>query len=246
MPDSTAPPADPAAATPSAPAARGYYQKAQLEDLALGESVLAAARLNAAALDEQDITALYLDGFDTVVKESRQRASESGQAKETSKAATDLTGQAAADLAAALQKIQSSAKQKHKMLDEDGDPATNFPTDGYLIGTRLDANRAILLQSGDTLVLRAKADSLPGFKTAEKITVVEDLLAAYRGKSGDQQETLKEKEIARLDRDELLHILNTRRSSIQHAADAVWPHSQETNRPIRKTFGLPLTRAMGM
>ena len=34
--------------------------------------------------------------------------------------------------------------------------------------------------------------------------------------------------------------------SIQHAADAVWPHSLEANRPIRKTLGLPLTRAMGM
>ncbi len=102
MPDSTTPPADPAPATPAAPAARGYYQKAQLEDLALGESILAAARENAIALDEQDITALYLS------------------------------------------------------------------------------------------------------------------------------------------------LLNTRRASIQHAADAVWPHSQETNRPIRKTFGLPLTRAMGM
>ena len=44
----------------------------------------------------------------------------------------------------------------------------------------------------------------------------------------------------------LLHVLNTRRASIQHAADAIWPHSQEANRPIRKTFGLPLTRAMGM
>ena len=44
----------------------------------------------------------------------------------------------------------------------------------------------------------------------------------------------------------LLHILNTRRASIQHAADAIWPHSQEANRPIRKTFGLPLTRAMEM
>lgn len=43
-----------------------------------------------------------------------------------------------------------------------------------------------------------------------------------------------------------LGLLNTRRSSTQHAADAVWPHSQEANRPIRKTFGLPLTRAMGM
>ena len=42
------------------------------------------------------------------------------------------------------------------------------------------------------------------------------------------------------------HILNTRRSSIQHAAEALWPHSLEANRPIRKTFGLPLTRAMGI
>jgi hypothetical protein len=126
MPDSITPPAEPSAATP---ATRGYDQNSQLEDLALGESIPAAA------LDEQDITALYLDGFDTVVKESRQRASESGQAKEDSKAATDLAGQAATDLVTALQQIQSSAKQKHKMLDEDGDPATNFPTDGYLIGT---------------------------------------------------------------------------------------------------------------
>ncbi|MGL4400260.1 MAG: hypothetical protein ACRCXD_10360, partial [Luteolibacter sp.] len=218
MPDSTTPPADPST---SAPAARGYYQKAQLEDLALAESILTAARDNAADLDEQDISALYLDGFDTVVKESRKRATESGQAKEGSKAATDLTSKAATDLVTGLQKVQSSAKQKHKMLDEDGDPATNFPTDGYLIGTRLNASRAVLLQSADTLILRAKADSLPGFKTAAKIKVVEDLLAEYRGKSGDQQEVLKEKEIARLDRDELLHILNTRRASIQHAADAV-------------------------
>ena len=76
--------------------------------------------------------------------------------------------------------------------------------------------------------------------------VMRKVLATYRGKSGDQQETLKEKEIARLDRDELLHILNTRRSSIQHAADAIWPWNDEAHRPIRKTFALPLTRPMGM
>jgi hypothetical protein len=35
-------------------------------------------------------------------------------------------------------------------------------------------------------------------------------------------------------------------SSIQHAADAVWSWSYEPNIPIRKTFGLPLTRPMGM
>jgi hypothetical protein len=199
-----------------------------------------------AALDEQDITTLYLDGFDAAVKEARKRASETARAREDAMAATELTGQAATALLTALQKIQSAAKQKHKMLDEDGDPATNFPTDGYLIGTRLNASRAVLLQSSDTLIARAKADSLPGFKTPEKIDAVGTLLAAYRGNSGDQQQSAKDKELARLDRDELLHVLNTRRSAIQHAADAVWPYSEETNRPVRKTCGLPLTRPMGM
>ncbi len=243
MPDSTTPPAVPSA---PAPQKRGYYQQGQLEDLVLAESILTASRDNAAALDEQDITTLYLDGFDAAVMEARARASETGQAREDAKAATELTGQAATALVTTLQKIQSAAKQKHKMLDEDGDPATNFPTDGYLIGTRLNASRAVLLQSGDTLIARAKADSLPGFKTPEKITAVETLLAAYRGNSGDQQQSTKEKELARLDRDELLHVLNTRRSAIQHAADALWPYSTEANRPIRKTYGLPLSRPMGM
>jgi hypothetical protein len=243
MSDTTTPPAD---SPVPAPRTRGYYQQGQLEDLALAESVLTAGRANAAALLEQDITDIYLDGFQSVVTESRGRASESGQAKEDAKAATGLTGKAAADLTTALQQIQSSAKQKHKMLDEDGDPETNFATDGYLIGTRLNANRPALLQNAETLIVRIKADSLPGFKTPAKITAVETLLAAYRGKTGEQQETTKDKELARLDRDELLHVLNTRRSSIQHAADALWPWSDEAHRPIRKTFGLPLTRPMGM
>ncbi|MBC8127867.1 MAG: hypothetical protein H8M99_12070 [Gloeobacteraceae cyanobacterium ES-bin-144] len=42
-----------------------------------------------------------------------------------------------------------------------------------------------------------------------------------------------------------LHILNTRRASIQHAADVIWPWSDEANRPTRKTFALPLNRPRG-
>ena len=243
MSQETIPPVIPPAA---APRTRGYYNKSQLEDLALAESIAAATAPYLVELDDQDISAEYLAGFSAAIAETRTRASESGQAQEDSRAATELAGQAATDLTTALQKIQSSAKQKHKMLAEDGDPETNFPTDGYLIGVRLNASRAVLLQSGDTLVLRVKADSLPGFKTPAKIAVVEDLLAAYRGKAGEQQEILKDKELARLGRDELLHVLNTRRSSIQHAADALWAWNIEAHRPIRKTFALPLTRPMGM
>ncbi|MEY4570232.1 MAG: hypothetical protein RLZZ398_1671 [Verrucomicrobiota bacterium] len=63
----------------------------------------------------------------------------------------------ATDLAAALQKIQSSAKQKHKMLDEDGAPATNFSTDGYLIGTRLDARLSVTISRNTGRFLKSRA-----------------------------------------------------------------------------------------
>jgi hypothetical protein len=241
--NSTSPAVTPPAATATP---RGYFNQAQLEDLALAELVLGAARSNASALAEQDITAAYLDGFAAHVAETRNRASESGQGKVDAKAATELAGEAAASLFTALQQIQSAAKQKHKMLAEDGDPATNFSTEGYLIGTRLNGSRAALLQNAATLITRIKADSLPGFKTPEKIAAVETLLATYKGKENDQAEITRDKELTRLDRDDLVHVLNTRRSSIQHAADAIWPWSVEANRPIRKTLALPLNRPLGM
>ncbi len=225
---------------------RSYFNRAQLEDLDLAELILAATRSNAAELAEQDITAAYVDGFADHVDETRARASESGQGKEEAKAATELAGTAATALFTALQQIQSAAKQKHKMLAEDGDPATNFSTEGYLIGTRLNGSRAALLQNAATLILRIKADSLPGFKTPEKIAAVETLLSTYKGKEADKTEATRDKELTRLDRDDLIHVLNTRRSSIQHAADAIWPWSIEANRPIRKTFALPLNRPLGM
>jgi hypothetical protein len=241
---------EPTAATGTPPPAttrtRGYFNQAQLEDLDLAETVLTAATAHAAALEEQDITAAYLAGFSQMVAEARQRATQSGHGHEESRQATASAIKAAAELHTALQRVQSAAKQKHKMLAEDGDPATDFPTDGYLIGSRLNGSRAALLQSAETLIARAKTDSLPGFKTPEKTAALDALLAAYRAAEGDQQDTSRTKEISRLTRDELLHTLNTRRSAIQHAADSLWPWSDEALRPIRKTFSLPLNRPLGM
>ena len=58
---------------------------------------------------------------------------------------------------------------------------------------------------------------------------------------------------SRIDRDTLLNSINRRRAAIQHAADALWPATDalwpatdEANRPTRKTFGIPLNRAMGL
>ena len=244
MSDTTTPPsADP---TPDAPRTRGYFNQSQTEDLDLANSTLAAARSHPAEMTGQDITVAWLGQFEAALTEARGRSSATGQQGEEAKQATAGATTAAADLVKGLKQIQSSAKQKHQMLAEDGDPATNFLTDGYLIGTRLDASRAILLQSADALITRTKADSLPGFKTPDKILVVENLLKAYRGTTDDQQDATKDKELSRIDRDTLLNSINRRRAAIQHAADALWPASDEANRPIRKTFAIPLNRAMGL
>lgn len=229
-----------------APAQRGYFNRGQLEDLDLADSVFSAAESHPEEMTSRDITPAWLSGLGAALAEARRRASATGQQVGEAKQATSEAAKAAAKLVTALKQIQSSAKQKHQMLAEDGDPETNFPTDGYLIGTRLDASRAILRQSADTLIARAKADSLPGYKTPDKITPVEALLTAYLGTEDDQQETTRDKELSRIDRDTLLNSINRRRAAIQHAADALWPATEEANRPIRRTFSIPLNRAMGL
>ncbi len=122
------------------------------------------------------------------------------------------------------------------MLAIDDDPATNFPIGGYLMHTRMNRSRPVLLQTAETLIARATEDSLPGYKTPEAIKFVSDLLAAYREDKADQQETTRTKELARLNRDELIDLLNHHRSAVQHTADALLPWSTKASRPTRKTF----------
>lgn len=246
MPDSTTPvpPADSIAAQPSA--ARGYFNKEQIDDIALAESILNAAGANQPALATRDIDAAFLTRFSDLTAEARGRAATAAAGTGDAQEATLETSAAAKVLYTALQGIQSAAKQKHRMLAIDGDPATNFPTDGYLMHTRINQSRPVLLQSAEALIARATEDSLPGYKTPEAIQAVKDLLAAYRRDAADQQETTRTKELARLDRDELIELLNHHRSAVQHAADALWPWSAETSRPTRKTFSLPLTRPLNL
>jgi hypothetical protein len=47
-------------------------------------------------------------------------------------------------------------------------------------------------------------------------------------------------------RDKLIKTINTRRSAIQHAADAIWPYSEEENAAQRKAFELPQNRPLSM
>ncbi len=249
MPDTStltppAPTAQPANAAPKPERRpRGYFNQAQLEDLVLAEDVLAAA-LNpsrSAALAGRQIGADYVAGLATAIGRARDKTSDTGQAGDVSAAATlNATGSERA-LLVALQGIQSAAKQKKRMLEEAGDATTTFTTDGYLIGARLNPSHAVLLQGAETLIKKAKSDALPGYDAAG-IKAVEDAVKDYKEAAGGQDDAEEGAGTDRLQRDRLIAKINSRRIAIQHAADALWPYTNPDNRPVRRTFKLPLAR----
>ena len=249
MPDPTpTPPAPTPAPTPTPapqPKPRGYFNQGQLDDLATAESVLAACKNHADELATRDIDAAYVTGLAAAIKEARDKTTATGQAADGSGAATLNAGDAERALLTALHGIQSAAKQKHKMLAEDENPATNFPTDGYLIGKRLNPNHAVFVQNADALIAKAAADSLPGYKTPESIAAVQAALDTYKAADSGQQNAEEDRFTDRSDRDALLTKINARRQAIQHAADALWPYTEDASRPIRKSFQLPLSRPLG-
>ena len=241
MPDPIPPTPAPAPAGDPTPKPRGYFNQAQLDDIETAENVLAAAQDHAEDLAGRQITADYLAGFATAIGQARTKTSETGQAADNTGAATLNAAGAERDLVVALQGVQSAAKQKHRMLDEDDDPATNFSTDCYLIGQRLNPNRAALLQNADTLIAKARADDLPGYAAAG-IKTVTDALDAYKKAGTSQQSGEEDRGTDIAQRDALIKKINVRRMAIQHAADALWPYTAKTTRPIRKAFQLPLSR----
>jgi len=225
---------------------RGYFNKSQLEDLVTAETVLAAARKNAAALVKRRVDDKYLKGLEDAIKEARRRLTDAGQSVDAAQAANlKATGKERV-LVIALQGIQSAAKQLHKMLAEDDDATTNFPLDGYLIGERLNVSRADLLQNAEALIAKATADKLPGYDDPADIKAVQDALIAYRGSETESDNADSDQVSDTTSRDKLMKTINTRRSATQHAADAIWPYTDEANAGQRKAFELPQNRPLGV
>jgi hypothetical protein len=230
----------------AAPKPKGYFNKAQLEDIEVAEDIHAAASAasRAAAFAGQDITAEYLTGLAAAIAQARAKTTETGQDADEGQAATINAGDAEKELVVLLQKIQSAAKQKQRMLAEDDDPETNFSLDGYLFNRKLNTSRALLLQNAAALKTKAENDSLPGFKTPEAIQSITDAIEAYGGATGEQKEGDVEAGEDRGSRDKLIRKINARRIAIQHAADSLWPYTGEDNGPVRKLFHLPKSRPM--
>jgi hypothetical protein len=220
---------------------RGYFNQGQLEDIKLAESILQAARnpRHSPSLAGKEITEEYLAGLESAIALARLKVAGTGQAQSGQQPATLNASDAERNLITILQAIQSAAKQKHRMLEEEG---SAFATDGYLIGQRLNANRATLLQNAATLAAKAGADALPGYKTPESLAAIEGAIAGFKRATITQHERDQETAEDRIARDKLIKRINARRIAIQHAADALWPYSESDNAPIRRAFQIPLDR----
>ncbi len=231
------------AETADAPRQRGYFNQAQLADVTEAEAILAAARQpeHTATLQTQQIDATYLDGLADALLAARRKITETGEGSGTKKSATLRVRGTERTLVTALQSIQSAAKQKRRMLDEDDDPTTNFSTEGYLIGRRLNPNRPTLLQNADALLAKATADDLPGHPP-ERIAEIDAAKAAFRDDTAHQADTLEETATDRIERDKLVRKINSRRYAIQNAADRLYPYWNDDLDPTRRLFKLPVDR----
>lgn len=140
-----------------------------------------------------------------------------------------------------LHGIQGAAKQMQRLLEADGDTSTHFDTTPYLIGQRLNPNKATLLQNADTLIALAEAAALPGLDTSEL-----DLIKIHLGDDRDARDGQGgANEIAgteRMERDGLIKRINGLRIALQHAADRAYPYTDDTNDAARTAFHLPLDR----
>ncbi len=75
---------------------------------------------------------------------------------------------------------------------------------------------------------------------------VEDALEAYRGSETESANADSDQVNETTSHDKLIKTINTRRSATQHAADAIWPYTDEANAGQRKAFELPQNRPLSL
>jgi hypothetical protein len=221
-------------ATASKPKRRSALNTRQVAELDLTEEVaiVAAKPEFAPALARLELDAAFLSALRGEITSTRQLA---GGAVSKTVAKQDITRVEKGlrdDLSALLKDVQKAAKQKV------ADGANRSLLNKYLVGERIDRNRARIEQVAVSFIAHAPADNLPGID-AEVIGQMQDALEAYdqieSAQSGAQGD-------ASTDRRTLAGIvldIARRRRRIQHAADRAWPARNRDNAPIRRQFKLP-------
>ncbi len=211
---------------------RGQLNKAHLRKLTKAEGVAQAAKKSdySTHLATREITPEYVSDFSDDTDAARIKAAEAVQFSTASKTATADEFKAAHILLASLKEVQKAAKQKYARTNR-------IVLADYFVGKKLNGNRANLLQTSQTILNKAGIDTLPGITNA-KVIELKDLRAAWITSNNIQKTNVSAAQSARAELKTMLKSIEDRKVAIQLAADAEWPHADESNAAVRREFGL--------
>ena len=219
-------------AEPKPKRTRGSLNKAHLRKLTKAEGVGQAAENtdHAAPLAAREIDAAFVTRFLSDTDDARTKAAAALQHSTATQSATAAEGKAAHTLLAGMQEVQKAAKQKYARTNR-------IALGDYFVGQKLNGNRPNLLQTSQTILNKLAADTLPGITTA-KVKKLGTLRQGWIDANATQTESSTAAQRARAELKTMLKSIEDRQAAIQLAADAEWPHTDESNAALRKEFGL--------
>lgn len=233
MPDPTPPPApDPEKKKRT----RGVLNKAQAAALTKAEQICLSAQkaVHAPKLAARDIAGAFVTTLVTDVDSARKKAALAVRDTTSTRSATLSEESAERDLLAALHEVQAAARQKYARSE----PAKLLD---YLIGTRLNQSRPLLELNSETIIEKLGPDTLPGI-TAGKVTDLINARIAYIAANATQGGSKSDAMSDHALLGEMIESITDRRLTIQFAADAEYPCSDDKCHGPRKEFSLPLSR----
>jgi len=211
---------------------RGLLNQVHLRKLTKAEYIAQAAQQTERAplLGARDIADTLVSKLLTDIEDARGKAAEAVNHSTAGQSATAHENKAAYALVGALQEVQKAAKQKYARTNR-------IALGDYFVGKKLNGSRPNLLQTSQSIINKLATDTLPGI-TAAKVKKLGTLRQTWIDANAAQTDAATAAQNARAELRTMLQSIEDRRVAIQLAADAEWPHTDESNAAVRREFGL--------
>src|SRR5260221_7802971 len=217
---------------------RGVLNQKHTRALNRAEQIVAAAQNEerTAALAAREISKDIVDQLQTDVGAARDKATEAVVSTTARRTATVEEAGAAKALLGGLNEVQKAAKQKSARTNR-------IALTDYFIGGSLNGSRPNLMQTSQTILDKVAVDALPGV-TPAKIKTLKAARQTWIDANMTQTSNATAARTQRAELKTMLKSIEDRKVTIQLAADAEWPHTDEANAGLRREFGLTATRPL--
>ena len=188
----------------------------------------------AALLAAREITAAFITQLVADILACRDLGATAVQATTGKTVATDAAHTAETSLMTAIHEVQAAARQKYARTN----PVVMHD---YMVSQRINQNQATFKQSVEAIIKKLGGDTLPGI-TPAKVANLQPLLNAYTTAAANPGSQQSDAPTQRKQRDAAVNSITDRRATIQFAADAEWPFTNDANAGIRGEFFPPLSQ----